>query len=76
MRAKLQNLEEFLLADDELDPLARMAMVHYQFEAIHPFSDGDGRTSRILNILFLIHAGLLGIPVLYLSRHLIQHRAE
>ena len=76
MRAKLKNLEEFLLADDELDPLVRMAVVHYQFEAIHPFTDGNGRTGRILNILFLIHAGLLRIPVLYLSRHLIQHKAE
>ena len=76
MRAKLKNLEEFLLADDDLDPLVRMAVVHYQFEAIHPFDDGNGRTGRILNILFLIHAGLLRIPVLYLSRHLIQHKAQ
>ena len=76
MRAKLKNLEEFLLGDDELDPLVRMAVTHYQFEAIHPFTDGNGRTGRILNILFLIHAGLLRIPVLYLSRHLIQHKAE
>ena len=76
MRAKLKNLEEFLLGDDELDPLVRMAVAHYQFEAIHPFTDGNGRTGRILNILFLIHAGLLRIPVLYLSRHLIQHKAE
>jgi Fic family protein len=76
MRAKLKNLEEFLLGDDDLDPLVRMAVAHYQFEAIHPFSDGNGRTGRILNILLLIHAGLLRIPVLYLSRHLIQHKAE
>jgi len=77
MKAKLKNLEEFLLSnDEELDPLVRMAVAHYQFEAIHPFTDGNGRTGRILNILFLIHAGLLHIPVLYLSRHLIQHKAE
>lgn len=76
MRAKLKNLEEFLLGDDDLDPLVRMAVAHYQFEAIHPFTDGNGRTGRILNILFLIHAGLLRIPVLYLSRHLIQNKAE
>ena len=76
MREKLCNLEEYLLADDELDPLVRMAVVHYQFEAIHPFTDGNGRTGRILNILFLLHAGLLRIPVLYLSRHLIQHKVE
>lgn len=77
MQAKLQNLEDFLLSTDgDLDPLVRMAVAHYQFEAIHPFTDGNGRTGRILNILFLIHAGLLRIPVLYLSRHLIQHKAE
>ena len=76
MRKKLANLEEFLLGDDDLDPLVRMAVVHYQFEAIHPFIDGNGRTGRIMNILFLIHAGLLRIPVLYLSRHLIQHKGD
>jgi Fic family protein len=76
MRKKLNNLEEFLLSKDDLDPLVRMAVAHYQFEAIHPFRDGNGRTGRILNILFLIHAGLLRIPVLYLSRHLIQHKAQ
>ena len=76
MRGKLRNLEEFLLADDDLDPLVRMSVGHYQFEAIHPFTDGNGRTGRILNILFLLHAGLLRIPVLYLSRHLIQNKVE
>ncbi|MEP6672783.1 MAG: Fic/DOC family N-terminal domain-containing protein [Chthoniobacter sp.] len=77
MRKKLANLEEFLLSHEgDLDPLVRMAVAHYQFEAIHPFTDGNGRTGRILNILFLIHAGLLRIPVLYLSRHLIQHKVE
>jgi Fic family protein len=74
MRKKLNNLEEFLVSKDDLDPLVRMAVAHYQFEAIHPFTDGNGRTGRILNILFLIHAGLLRIPVLYLSRHLIEHK--
>ena len=73
---KLRNLEEFLLAEDELDPLVRMAVTHYQFEAIHPFTDGNGRTGRILNILFLLHTGLLRIPVLYLSRHLIQNKLD
>jgi Fic family protein len=76
MRKKLNNLEEFLLGKDDLDPLVRMAVAHYQFEAIHPFTDGNGRTGRILNILFLIYAGLLRIPALYLSRHLIQHKAQ
>ncbi len=76
MNEKLRNLEGFLLANDDLDPLVRMAVAHYQFEAIHPFTDGNGRTGRILNILFLLHAGLLRIPVLYLSRHLIQNKVE
>ena len=76
MRVKLRNLEAFILGDDDLDPLVRMAVAHYQFEAIHPFTDGNGRTGRILNILLLVRAGLLRIPVLYLSRHLIQHKAE
>ena len=71
---KLENLGEFLLADDDLDPLVRLALAHYQFEAIHPFTDGNGRTGRILNILYLLHEGLLGIPVLYLSRYIIQHK--
>ena len=76
LREKLGNLEDFMLATDELDPLVRMAVAHYQFEAIHPFHDGNGRTGRILNILCLLHSGLLRIPVLYLSRHLIRHKAE
>jgi Fic family protein len=50
--------------------------MHYQFEAIHPFTDGNGRTGRILNILFLVDQGLLEIPVLYLSRYIIQHKQE
>jgi len=76
LRGKLRNLEEFLMGAEDIDPLVRMAVAHYQFEAIHPFTDGNGRTGRILNILFLVHAGLIRIPVLYLSRFLIQHKAE
>jgi len=76
MRDKLANLEQYILGADETDPLVRMALAHYQFEAIHPFTDGNGRTGRILNMLFLVHAGLLRIPVLYLSRHIIQHKDE
>jgi len=71
---KLRNLESYLLASDGPDPLIRMAVGHYQFEAIHPFTDGNGRTGRILNILYLLHSGLLEIPVLYLSRFIIQNR--
>jgi len=76
LRSLLQNLEGFLTGDDDMDPLVRMSVAHYQFEAIHPFTDGNGRTGRILNILFLIQAGLIRMPVLYLSRFLIQHKAE
>jgi Fic family protein len=76
VQSKLANLESWLLAADGPDPLIRMAVAHYQFEAIHPFNDGNGRTGRIFNILYLIHERLLDIPVLYLSRYLIQHKAE
>ncbi|MBU6450528.1 MAG: Fic family protein [Cyanobacteria bacterium REEB67] len=75
IRIKLRDLEEFIHADSALDPLVRMAIVHYQFEAIHPFTDGNGRTGRILNILFLIQQGLLDLPILYLSRYLIEHKS-
>lgn len=70
--AKLDEWERFVHADDDLDPLVRMAAAHYQFEAIHPFLDGNGRTGRILNILLLVEAGLLAQPLLYLSRYIID----
>ncbi len=74
---KLADWERFLHnADDGLDPLVRMAVGHYQFEAIHPFHDGNGRTGRILNILMLIDAGLISEPILYLSRHIIRRKSE
>ena len=76
LREKLGNLEAYIHQEDGLDPLIRMAVMHYQFEAIHPFHDGNGRTGRILNILFLVEKGLLTIPVLYLSRYIIQHKNE
>jgi Fic family protein len=76
VREKLDNLETFLLAPEGPDPLIRMAAAHYQFEAIHPFIDGNGRAGRILNILYLLHARLLEIPVLYLSRYIIQNKAK
>ncbi len=53
-----------------------MAVGHYQFEAIHPFIDGNGRTGRVVNILFLVQEGLLNLPILYLSRHIIAHKAD
>ncbi len=74
IRDKLRELENFMHAEDDLDALVKMALVHYQFEAIHPFPDGNGRTGRILNILFLVDQGLLNLPVLYLSRYIIDHK--
>ena len=65
-----------LLPPRDLDPLIKLAVVHYQFEAIHPFIDGNGRTGRILNILALVQAQLLSIPVLYLSRYIIRNKQE
>ena len=78
IRDKLRELENFMHAEDgpgTLDALVKMALVHYQFEAIHPFPDGNGRTGRILNILYLVDRGLLNLPVLYLSRYIIDHKA-
>lgn len=76
LRDLLGNLEQFLYATDDLDPLVKLAVMHYQFEAIHPFTDGNGRTGRILNILFLVERGLIEIPVLYLSRFILERRIE
>jgi Fic family protein len=76
IRTKLKNLEEFIHnKHDGLDPLVKLALIHYQFEAIHPFGDGNGRTGRIINILYLVYAGLLDLPILYLSRYLIEKKA-
>lgn len=72
---KLNNWADFMHRNTEIDPLVRMAVQHYQFEAIHPFSDGNGRTGRILNILFLVEHGLLDSPILYFSRYIIQNKA-
>mgnify|MGYP000079221178 FL=1 len=74
----MTNLEQFV-NDPELsdyDPLVKMAIIHYQFESIHPFYDGHGRTGRILNILYLILTGLQKLPILYLSNHIIQHKSD
>jgi Fic family protein len=76
LRDLLANWERFLHEQVELDPLIRLAVAHYQFEAIHPFTDGNGRTGRVLNSLFIIQAGLLTLPILYLSRHIIQWKAD
>ncbi|MBI4984827.1 MAG: Fic family protein [Rhodocyclales bacterium] len=76
LRDLLANWERYLHNETELDPLIRMAVGHYQFEAIHPFTDGNGRTGRVLNSLFLIEQGLLTLPILYLSRYIINHKAD
>lgn len=71
---RLSAWERFIHAEDEIDPLVKMALAHYQFEAIHPFFDGNGRTGRILNMLLLIESGLLELPVLYLSGHIMRRK--
>ncbi len=76
IREKLSAWERFVHAEDDLDPLVRMALAHYQFEAIHPFHDGNGRTGRVINILVLIEAGLLNDPILYLSRAIIARKND
>lgn len=76
LRTLLADWEKFLHSQTELDPLIRMAVGNYQFEAIHPFTDGNGRTGRVLNSLFLIHEGLLTLPILCLSRYLIAAKSE
>lgn len=74
----LQNLESFINNETvfDADPLVKMAIIHHQFESIHPFYDGNGRSGRILNILYLIKQNLLTIPVLYISRYIIRFRNE
>jgi Fic family protein len=72
----LANWERFMHNTVDVDPLIRMAVGHYQFEAIHPFADGNGRTGRIVNSLFLIQENLLTLPILYLSRYIIQNKAD
>ena len=76
IRRKLHNLEEYIHTADDTLPLLKLAVIHYQFEAIHPFSDGNGRTGRILGILYMVQQGLLDLPVLYLSRYIIQNKGE
>ena len=76
LQQMLDNWASFMHESTAIDPLVRMAVQHYQFEAIHPFSDGNGRTGRILNILFLVEQGLLDSPILYLSRYIIANKAE
>jgi len=75
----MKNQEEYINNNDDLsdvDPLIKMAIIHHQFESIHPFYDCNGRTGRIINILYLIKNDLLSLPILYLSRYIIKHKAD
>ena len=72
----MKNLEEYLNDEDDVSPLIKLAIQHYQFESIHPFYDGNGRTGRIINVLYLILKGLLKEPVLYLSSFIIQNKGD
>lgn len=74
--ALMSNLVDYINRDSDVDPLIRMAVIHHQFESIHPFYDGNGRTGRILNILFLVHQGLLNIPILYLSSYITRNKTD
>jgi Fic family protein len=76
IRDKLKNLEDYIHAEDTVDPLIKLALIHYQFEAIHPFTDGNGRTGRIINILYLTWKYLLELPVLYLSKYIIERKSD
>ena len=78
IQSLMENLLEFLNDEEKypIDPLLKMCIAHYQFEAIHPFQDGNGRTGRILNLLYLIHAGLLSHPTLYLSNYILSHKED
>ena len=75
---QMGNLELFINDPDvcKLDPLIKMAIIHHQFESIHPFGDGNGRTGRIINILYLVITDLLDLPILYLSRYITHHKGE
>lgn len=78
LQAKLDNLLDFMNDDERypLDPVLKMAIGHFQFEAIHPFRDGNGRTGRVFNIHYLTHKGLLDYPILFLSRYIMDHKAD
>lgn len=77
IRTLLKNLEDYIHDEEtEIDPLIKLAVIHYQFEAIHPFDDGNGRTGRILNILYLVQQNLLNLPILYHSSFIIQQKGR
>jgi Fic family protein len=76
IKGLMRDLERFVNEPDlfDVDPLIKMALIHHQFESIHPFYDGNGRTGRIINVLYLVKEGLLDIPVLYLSQHIVRNK--
>ena len=76
VREYLKNLEEYINTDDMIDPLIKLAIIHYQFESIHPFHDGNGRTGRILNVLYLVLQQKLSLPILYLSKYINSTKEE
>lgn len=77
IRKLLRNLEDYINMDDNgIDPLIKLAVIHYQFESIHPYYDGNGRTGRIISILYLVMKGLLDIPILYLSSYIIKEKKD
>jgi Fic family protein len=76
IRDKLKELEDFIHAEDEIDPLIKLALIHYQFEAIHPFTDGNGRTGRIILLLYLKFTGLMELPALYMSDYINNHKQD
>ena len=76
IRDLLKNLENYINEKDDIDPLIKMTLIHYQFESIHPFYDGNGRTGRILNVLYLVLNNLLDSPILYLSNYINKNKEE
>ena len=76
IRDLLKNLEDYINENDDVDPLIKMALIHYQFESIHPFYDGNGRTGRLLNVLYLVLNNLLDSPILYLSNYINKNKDE
>jgi Fic family protein len=76
LKEKLKNWLDFANAEDGVDPLIKMALMHYQFEAIHPFIDGNGRTGRVLNVIYISLKNLLDQPILYLSKYINDNRNE
>ncbi|WP_261376859.1 Fic family protein [Gillisia sp. Hel_I_86] len=76
IRNLLKNLEDFIYREDDIDSLIKLAIMHYQFEAIHPFFDGNGRTGRVVNMLYIVEKGLLDTPILYLSKFIIENKND